>query len=289
MDIAWLGEPAGADRTLTGGKAAALSALTAVGNVPPGFCLTTAAFARWSAGAMDEGGALPPPLGEALGEAYRALAGRCGEASLAVAVRSSAVDEDGRAASFAGQHDTYLHVVGAAAVAEAVARCWRSGRSERALAYRRRCGLPPGRPPLAVLVQQLIVADVSAVAFTADPVSGGREAVVINASWGLGESLVGGLVTPDTYVVCKADLAVVSRRVADKRAMTVPAPGGTRQVAVPRFLRRQPALDEGQAAAMARLALTLEAALGWPVDVECACRAGELYLLQCRPVTALPR
>jgi len=118
-----------------------------------------------------------------------------------VAVRSSALDEDGAGASFAGQHETYLNVVGAAAVAEAVARCWASVRSSRALEYRRRQGFPLDGARIAVLVQQLIPADVSSVVFSANPVTGSRDEVMINASWGLGESIVGGTVTPDTYVV----------------------------------------------------------------------------------------
>ncbi|HEX5502970.1 MAG TPA: PEP/pyruvate-binding domain-containing protein [Thermomicrobiales bacterium] len=288
MDIVWLGEPACADHALTGGKAAALSALVAVGNVPPGFCLTATAAARWWPLVGDDGAA-PPGLRPALAAAYRALAARCGEDAPPVAVRSSATDEDGATASFAGQHESYLNVVGADDVADAVARCWRSGRSERAVAYRRQNGLPPPPAGLPVLVQQLVVADASAVAFSTNPVTGDHGEVVIDAAWGLGESLVGGTVTPDTFVVRKADLAITARHPAEKRAMTIPAAAGTRAVAVPRFLRHAPALDDAQVLAIARLALALEARCGHPIDAECAYREGQLYLLQCRPVTALRR
>jgi pyruvate,water dikinase len=197
------------------------------------------------------------------------------------------VDEDGAGASFAGQHETYLNIVGSDAILQAVARCWESARSERALDYRRQQGLSIGRVQLAVLVQQLIASDVSAVVFSANPVTGQRDEVVINASWGLGESLVGGTVTPDTFVVRKSDRTVTDRTIAEKQRMTVAVPGGTLEVNVPRFLRREATLDDGQAAEMAQLALTLEAAMGWPVDVECAYARGELYLLQCRPITTL--
>jgi phosphoenolpyruvate synthase/pyruvate phosphate dikinase len=288
MDIVWLGEPACADRALAGGKAAALGALVAAGTVPPGFCVTAAAAARWWPRGADDGG-VPEGLRAAVAGAYRALAGRCGEAAPPVAVRSSAADEDGAAVSFAGQHASYLNVVGADEVAAAIVRCWRSGRSARAVAYRERHGLPPVAAGLPVLVQQLVVADASAVAFSANPVTGERGEIVINAAWGLGESLVGGTVTPDTYTVRKADLAIVARGLAEKRAMTIPAAAGTREVAVPRFLRRAPALDDAQVRATARLALDLEARAGRPVDVECAWRDGRLALLQCRPVTALGR
>jgi pyruvate,water dikinase len=203
------------------------------------------------------------------------------------AVRSSAVDEDGAVASFAGQHESYLNVAGPEAIVQAIARCWQSARSERALDYRRQQGLSLERLRLAVLVQQLVAADVSAVAFSANPVTGDREEVLINASWGLGESIVGGTVTPDSFVVRKSDLAVTSRSIAGKDRMTVPVPGGTREVNVPRFLRLEACLAEEQLMEAAQLARALEATLGYPVDLECAYASGELYPLQCRPITTL--
>jgi pyruvate,water dikinase len=230
---------------------------------------------------------LPPALREPLIAAYQRLGMLCGTAQPCVAIRSSAVDEDGSSASFAGQHETYLNVSGEAAIAPAVVRCWESAFTGRAHAYRDRHGLAAATPQLAVLVQHLIPADVSAVVFSADPVSGSREEVLITASWGLGESIVGGTVTPDVYTVRKEDLLILSRRISDKLLMAVPAPGGTREVAVPRFLQRRSALDDTQVCAMARLALDLEVAMGRAVDLECAWKAGELFLLQCRPITTL--
>jgi pyruvate,water dikinase len=138
-----------------------------------------------------------------------------------------------------------------------------------------------------VLVQQLIPADVSAVVFSANPVTGNRAEVIINASWGLGESIVGGTVTPDTFVVRKSDLAITHRIIVDKQRMTVSVPGGTREVEVPGFLRKQSVLADEQIMEMARLAITLESTMEYAVDVECACAGGELYLLQCRPITTL--
>jgi phosphoenolpyruvate synthase/pyruvate phosphate dikinase len=123
--------------------------------------------------------------------------------------------------------------------------------------------------------------------FSANPVTGNRDEVMINASWGLGESIVGGTVTPDTYIVRKADLAIVSRHIADKQRMTVPAHQGTQEVPVPRRQRNNPAIDDEQVAEMARLSITLESAMGGPVDIECACQGRELYLLQCRLITTL--
>jgi pyruvate,water dikinase len=140
---------------------------------------------------------------------------------------------------------------------------------------------------VAVLVQQLVVADVSAVAFSADPVTGDRDQLVITASWGLGESIVGGTVTPDTYHLGKPDLAITRAQIATKERMTVAIPGGTREVAIPRALQTRPALSPEQLVDIGRLALRLEAQLGWPVDIECAFAAGRLFLLQCRPITTL--
>ena len=276
--LLWLGDPKSFDAALVGGKAANLSRLARMYHrVPDGFCIPVTV--------MD--GAHPLDL---RGEIFTAISDLMACQSLpelVVAVRSSAVDEDGAAASFAGQHETYLNIVGADAILQAVARCWDSARSERALEYRRQQGLSVNHLQLAVLVQQLVASDVSAVVFSANPITGSREEIMINASWGLGESIVGGTVTPDTFIVSKSDLAVTSRTVGDKQRMTVSVPGGTSEVDVPRFLRAQTSLNDDQAIEMAQLALTLETTMGRPVDIECAFAGEKLYLLQCRPITTL--
>ena len=140
---------------------------------------------------------------------------------------------------------------------------------------------------LAVLVQQLVASDVSAVVFSANPITGSRDEIVINASWGLGESIVGGTVTPDTFIVRKSDLAVRERVIADKQRMSVSAPRGTREMDVPRFLRKEACLNDEHVVEIAKLARTLEGTMKHPVDVEAAYAGGELYLLQCRPITTL--
>lgn len=278
MSLLWLGDPKSFDAALVGGKAANLSRLARIHHrVPDGFCIPVTL--------MDE--AHPLDLRNEIVASISDLMACHSLPELVVAVRSSAVDEDGAGASFAGQHETYLNIVGADAIIEAVTRCWESAHSERALEYRRQQGLSVERPQLAVLVQQLIASEVSAVIFSANPVTGNRDEVMINASWGLGESIVGGTVTPDTFVVRKSDLTVMDRAIADKQRMTVSAPGGTREVDVPHFLRHQASLADEQAAEMAKLALTLEVTMQHPVDVECAYAGGELYLLQCRPITTL--
>jgi pyruvate,water dikinase len=189
------------------------------------------------------------------------------------------------AVSFAGQHETYLNLTGIEMVAAAIVRCWESGMGSRAQAYRRRLGLAGDTARPAVLVQQLVVADISAVVFSANPLTGDRDQVVITASWGLGESIVGGAVTPDTFIVRRNDSALVSRQIAEKRRMVVPIPGGTQEVNVPRVLRSRPTLDDAQVAELVNLASVLETTMGWPVDVECVYRGRQLYLLQCRPIT----
>jgi pyruvate, water dikinase len=278
MNLLWLGDPKSFDATLVGGKAANLSRLARMYHrVPDGFSLPVTV--------MDD--AHPLDLREELIRAISDLMACHGLDDFIAAVRSSAVGEDGATASFAGQHETYLNVVGADAILQAVTRCWESARSERALEYRRQWGFSVEHVQIAVLVQQLVASDVSAIVFSANPITGNREEVVINASWGLGESIVGGTVIPDTFIVRKSDLAITNHAIADKQHMTVSAPGGTREVEVPRFLRKQSALADEQIMEMARLALTLESTMEHPVDVECAYAGGELYLLQCRPITTL--
>jgi phosphoenolpyruvate synthase/pyruvate phosphate dikinase len=283
--ILWLHDPACADISLTGGKAANLSRLGADLRIPPGFCVTAAAHQKAFDAGFDR--LLPDTLARAVVSAYARLARLCAVDDPPVAVRSSAVDEDGAAASFAGQHDTFLNIVGSDAVLDAIARCWTSGHADHARSYRERHGLHERPVRVAVLVQQLVPADVSGVVFSANPVNGRRDELVINASWGLGESIVAGRVTPDAYIVRRTDLHITHRTIGDKARMTVRTANGTREVDVPRLLRRQPALTDTQIAEMAHVAVGLEHTMRVPVDVEVAWHGTDLYVLQCRPITAL--
>lgn len=283
MKIIWLGEPECNDISLTGGKAASLSSLAADFPVPPGFCLTTAAFAQPISDMDDVDITLE--IKDIIQQAYQLLAKRCRVEKPGVAVRSSAVDEDGQRASFAGQYETFLNIIGTEALFKAVARCLASAFSDRVQAYQREKGFSAENGQISVMVQQLIPADVSAVAFSLNPVTGNKEEIVINANWGLGESIVGGIVTPDTYVLRKKDLSIIDKKIANKKRMTVMAEDGTREVVVPRIMSSKPAMIDSQITETARMALSLEKKTGFPADMECAWKADKIFLLQCRPVT----
>ena len=292
MDILWLGHPDCHNIELVGPKAGNLSRLAGDHRVPPGFCVTTEPYVRWSSlfsttqtPAVSR--TMPPAFCEELAAAYQELSAQCGTNNPSVAVRSSAVDEDGVTTSFAGQHSTFLNVVGVDSLIQAIVDCWRSAYAERALEYRQQHNMATEGLRLAVLVQKLVKADSSSVVFSANPVTGSRDEIMINASWGLGESVVGGSVTPDTYLIRKADLAITSRQISDKQRMTVLSPQGTQEVPVPRKQRTVAAIDDAQALEMARLSLSLESSMGWPVDLECALENRTLFLLQCRPITTL--
>jgi phosphoenolpyruvate synthase/pyruvate phosphate dikinase len=302
LEFPWLGEQGAHDPRSVGGKAANLSLLAADFRVPPGFCIPSAAFDAVGPKSRDldarEQDVWAPEtetgerFGALIGAAYSLLAGKTGTPEPGVAVRSSGIDEDGQSASLAGLHDTFLNVVGAHPIADAALKCLASAFTDRAIAYRRDRGIDERAAGLAVLVQYLVPADVSAVAFSADPVTGDRSQVVINANWGLGESVASGTVTPDTFTVSKTDMElsgtpVWDRTVSDKASMTVPVPGGVKEVNVPKMMRSMPCLDEGKATEIGQLAVALEQHMGYAVDVECAFMGDVLYLLQCRPVTTL--
>jgi phosphohistidine swiveling domain-containing protein len=261
MPVAWLGEPESLDATSVGGKTANLGRLAASFRIPPGFCLDASTYDELREAVAGDDHARRR-LREIIAASYADLARRVGRPEPRVAVRSSAIGEDGGQDSFAGQHETVLNVAGMDAVVEGVLECWRSVSSERAAAYRRERGIP-GMPRIAVLVQLMVDADASAIAFSADPVTGARDVVVVNAARGLGDAIASGAVTPDSYTVRKKDLAITAR-----------SANGT-------------ALSEGDVAAIARLTVQLEQVMDGPVDVECALRQGELHLLQCRPITTL--
>ena len=278
-EIVWLGAPETHDTSLVGGKASSLSRLAAEHRVPPGFVVCVDALRA----AADDlaAGTVPGPLRASIAEAYATLgAGR-------VAVRSSAIDEDGDAHSFAGQHATFLNVQGTEAIERAVVDCFASAFTEHAIGYRLHVGSSVDEIGIAILVQAQVAADSAAVVFSANPVSRSLDEIVINATYGLGESIVSGTATPDTFVVRKADLEILARSIGAKHLMTIPVPGGTRDFETPALMRARASVTDAQIVELAALARRLEAGAGMPVDIECALHERDLYLLQCRPITTL--
>ncbi len=250
------------DIARAGGKGANLGELTAAGfPVPPGFVLTTEAYDAFVAAnqlqaqiislatqtqadapstfevasqqirALFAQGAVPADIATEITQSYQQLMYNNG---YAVAVRSSATAEDLPTASFAGQQESYLNVQGDDALLHAVKQCWASLWTARAMAYRLRQNIDPADVSLAVVVQQLIPADCAGVLFTANPLNGQRGQALINATWGLGEAMVSGQVTPDSVVVDTADWRIVSRETATKTVMTARTANGTEEQSIPR-------------------------------------------------------
>ena len=301
------------DLWLAGGKGANLGELSRAGlPVPLGFVVTTGAYddfvevgglryeiLRLASRAEDPAAletaaeeihahfartGVPEVVAKEIRVAYRELT----EDSAPVAARSSATAEDLPGASFAGQQETYLNVHGEAALLEAVKDCWASLWTARAMAYRARQGIDPASVSLAVVVQRMVEAEAAGILFTADPVSGRRNRVVISAVWGLGESVVGGRVSPDTLIVDSSNGCVISHETADKAVMTVYAKDGTAEKPVPEARRREPVLGDEGAAELARYGVRIEELYGAPQDVEWALADGRFFILQARPITALP-
>lgn len=298
---------------LVGGKAANLGELVSAGlPVPGGFCLTTDAYSLATesdalsdvhralvstpadqlpdlaglAGLAREiirRAAIPPGIAAAVGKAYAALGH-----DVPVAVRSSATAEDLPFASFAGQQDTYLNVVGSAAVLEAVRNCWASLWTDRAVTYRANRGIDPATVSLAVVVQRMVDAEAAGVMFTANPLTGRRQQAVIDASPGLGEAVVSGAVNPDHFVVDTGTGQVLERRLGDKRILVRPLPGGgTESVDVP-GAGASACLTYAQATELAALGGRVERHFGSPQDTEWALDGdGRLWLTQSRPITTL--
>jgi pyruvate,water dikinase len=263
------------DAQVYGGKAARLSETLCAGfPVPPGFALHPDCVVRAAQGQLlpSERAALEHSLAPFKDGA--------------VAVRSSAIGEDGASASFAGQHASFLNVRGLDAVLAAIANVWASGQTEAARRYRARMSIA-GEPRVAVIVQALVPAEVAGVLFTADPISGSGERWMVEASWGLGEAVVGGLVTPDRYVIARTG-ELLERQLGRKDvAMVADEHGGTRESAIDDPARIQEAcLDKEALVRLAELGAACEGLFGAHQDIEWALSSGTLYLLQCRPVTS---
>lgn len=228
--------------------------------------------------------ALPANLDAEIRAAYTEYAGSSTHLP-PVAVRSSATAEDLPGLSFAGQQDTYLNVVGPDALIDAIKRCWSSLWTARAMGYRARNHIAPDNVALAVVVQKMIDSEVSGVLFTANPLTGRRDEIVIDASFGLGEAIVSGQVEPDHYVVDQRAMRIAERKLGAKAVAIVPvSDGGTAQITAE---GKQQALTDAQILELARVAKAVAAHFGSPQDIEWAWAEGRLYLLQSRPITSL--
>jgi pyruvate,water dikinase len=307
-----LAELRGGDSAAFGGKSATLGELLAAGiPVPPGFAVSTSAYrafveneglratidAELARVALDDVGTIDQAAA-AIGAAIRScpvadelreeIADRLAELGApAVAVRSSALGEDSKEATFAGQQETYLWVRGAEAVCAAVRDCWASLYGAPAIAYRARLG-GGGLPEMGVAVQAMVDAEVSGVMFTCNPVSGDPSVVAINASWGLGLAVVGGEVTPDDFLVSKITGEVLRRQIAEKTVRYVAGEHGAERTGVPENLRSASCLDDAALAALVEVGCRVDRYFGARQDIEWAfAPGGELHVLQARPVTAL--
>ena len=299
--------------TLVGGKGAHLGELSRVEGVrvPAGYCVTTDAFQRIMAEApsiddrLDRLSRLEPDDRESIrtisAEIRRALEGIAIPDDLAAAiirplawlgeeaayaVRSSATPEDLPTTSFAGQQDTYLNVVGPQAVLQHVSRCWGSLFTERAVTYRLQNSFDHRKVHMAVVVQQMVFPDAAGILFTADPVTGNRKVASVEASFGLGEALVAGLVNADVYKV--RDGEVVAKAVATKRlAVYASRESGTQERAIEPARQEQPALTDAQVVRLAQLGRRIEAHFGRPQDIEWCLVDNGFQIVQSRPITTL--
>ena len=301
---------------LAGGKAAHLGELIHAGfAVPTGFCVTTASYECVAAHArldtflseMEEASVgrdrarqielatairsalretpLPPEVIEAVTSAYRALSAG---SLIPVAVRSSATAEDLPGASFAGQQETLLNVVGIEALLTAIQRCFASLWTDRATQYRSSLGIVPGSVRLAVVVQRMVEAEVAGVLFTANPLTGKRREAVIDANPGLGEAVVSGATNPDHFVVQTTTGKIVELRLGDKQVIVRAAPGGGTEVVKQSEAQARASLSDEQVRHLAALGAQVEAHFGEPQDIEWAIDASDqIALLQARPITTL--
>jgi pyruvate,water dikinase len=324
--IAWYEQFDPSEAGSLGGKNASLVTMTAAGlPVPPGFAVTAEAYCKVLAdcrvdSALDDllatvdpdssasvsaagsaarelvlGIDMPAWLVDPLVEAYAELGSRCGTTDVPVAVRSSATCEDQPDASFAGEHDTYLWVRGADAVVEHVLRCWSSLFTDRAICYRRQMGYADHGAAMSVGVQKMVLPKAAGVAFTLNPLDGDRSQIAIDASWGFGEAVVSGSVTPDNYLVDKV-VGSITRRTVSSKTVEHRLGDDDRviEAEVEPERRDAPCLTDADIAAVAKLARRAEKHYRCPQDVEWALDSqlpdGEnVLLLQSRPETVWSR
>jgi rifampicin phosphotransferase len=225
---------------------------------------------------------IPNDIVTAITDAYNKLNRK------SVAVRSSATAEDLPGASFAGQQETYLNIRGDEALLDAVKKCWASLWTARAISYRTHQNISADSVSLAVVVQELVFADAAGIMFTANPVNGNRNELIINAAWGLGEAIVSGAVTPDTLTMDKQRGTMIRREIAEKSVMTVRTESGVSEKPVPDHLKKKRVLTNGQAVELTRYGAQIESFYKMPMDIEWTLAKGKFAIVQARPITSLP-
>lgn len=323
--IMWLNEFGKESLPIVGGKCASLGEMVRVGiPVPPGFAITTHAYDEFlsetgagleireylrkefpeapktpkevsevsnAAQTIIESKNIPRKIRDSICEAYRRLCKETGTDR--VAVRSSGVAEDMPGASFAGQYETFLNVRGEEELLKKVKSCWASMFSARSIPYRLHQGLPVIAGSMSVAVMKMVQAKSAGVAFSADPLTGDRTKVLINASWGVGEAVVQGLVTPDQFLVDKKQLKVVEKQICKKEKMCAMKEEGTVEEPVPEEKQNEPSVTDEEVLRIAELTIMAEAHYGSPQDVEWVIDANlsfpeSIFLVQSRPITRLP-
>jgi pyruvate,water dikinase len=320
--IRWFQDINADEIDLVGGKGANLGEMARANfPVPPGYCVIAPAYQEIIEGAglypdiqklldrMDMADladvsekaaairelvyrqAIPETMMDEIVVGYRQLGREIGlgdTANTPVAIRSSATAEDLPTASFAGQQDTYLNIRGEEALLDHISRCWASLWTARAVTYRTKQGFDHQKVYVSVVVQAMINSEVSGILFTANPVNDNLDETVINASWGLGEAIVSGLVSPDTLTVKKDDGRIIRRQTADKELQIVYSDnGGTIELETSEEKRQAPVLSDRQAAELTALGVKIEKHYGRPQDIEWGLAGGNWYLLQARPITTL--
>lgn len=284
-----------------GSKALQLAKLTDKNiRIPDGFIITSDALDRFlfdnglqqndtmaDIGERFTRASIPDEVQKEVAAAFELLQDGGLDAGSAVAVRSSSSAEDLEEASFAGQYETFLNVTNVSDLLVSLKQCWASLFSAQVREYAMKKNVDWGTeiPPMGVLVQQMVQADVSGVVFSTNPVTQNEEEVVINASYGLGEGIVSGLVTPDTYFVSKTD-GCVHKKLGEKETKIVAFGDGTKEVITTDEERNRYCLTDGQIAALVEETRNLEMVFGCPLDIEFALKDGLIYILQARPITA---
>lgn len=316
----WIEEINKEDASIVGGKGANLGEMLKAGvSVPPAFIVTTKAYMYLleTGGFRDKiarfheeididdfrqltrigkevrdlilSAQMPKKIADTIRKSYKKLCVKAGESEVFVAVRSSATTEDMLDASFAGQHSTYLNIKGSDSVIESVQKCWASLFTDRAIVYRKEHNIDYSKVLMSVIVQKMVNANAAGVAFTIHPVRDEKNVILIESSWGLGEIMVSGAITPDMFIVSKDTFKILCRKISDKEKMLIKDLETDRTIEqdVPPCWIAAQSISDNHIIELAKIAKRIENHFGFPQDIEWALENGLLYIVQTRPVTTL--